>query len=174
MWFAKVLQLPQKHFTLSYTSTATQKFRLGRHTTVDQLNFAARKFRRFVIIVNLGIFRAIKFRVLVSDDHFLWNTVLHKNACSFLNNGPIFKILLFPETRNRAPQNYLLYLISRICKDREIREIKSHATFCWFTVYHPGKHTNQECMKVWKGFLICHDFCISICRPNICYNYSDI
>ena len=60
--------------------------------TVNQLNFAARKFRRLTITGNLGIFRAIKFRVLASQDPFLTKTFLHKNAYNFLNYGPIFKI----------------------------------------------------------------------------------
>ena len=60
--------------------------------TVNQLNFAARKIHRLLIIANLGIFRAIKFRVLVFQDPFLTKTFLHKNACNFLNYGPIFKI----------------------------------------------------------------------------------
>ncbi len=62
-------------------------------STIDQLNFAARRFRGFVIIVNLGIFHAIKFRALVfSFGIFLRNTFLHKNACCSLIYGPIFKI----------------------------------------------------------------------------------
>ena len=43
-------------------------------------------------------------------------------------------IQIVPESWDRAPHHYLRDLISRNCKDREIREIKSHAKFCWFTV----------------------------------------
>ncbi len=98
--------------------------------TVNQINFAARKFRGLLMIANLGVFCAIKFRVFIFQDPFLTKTFLHKNACNFINNGSIFKILLSPETREQAPLYCLRYLILRICKDREIREIKSHAKFC--------------------------------------------
>ena len=60
--------------------------------TVNQLNFAAIKFCGLLIIANLGIFHAIKFRVLVFQDPFLTKIFLHKSACNFLNYGPIFKI----------------------------------------------------------------------------------
>ena len=46
-------------------------FRLTERFTVNQLNFAARKFRGLIIIANLGIFCAIKFHVLVLQDPFL-------------------------------------------------------------------------------------------------------
>ena len=57
------------------------------------------------------IFRAIKFRVLVFQDPFLTRTLLHKNTCSFLNNGQLLKIQIVPETRDRAPHDSLHYLI---------------------------------------------------------------
>ncbi len=41
------------------------------HSTVNLLNFAVRKFRWLLIIANLEIFRAIKFRVLVFQNPFL-------------------------------------------------------------------------------------------------------
>ena len=53
---------------------------VGCRITVNQLNFAAIKFRGSPNFPILGIFRAIKFRVLVSQDLFLAKTLLHKNA----------------------------------------------------------------------------------------------
>ncbi len=46
---------------------------------------------------------------------------LHKNACSSLIYGVIFKIYLVPETREQALQDDLCILIFRICPNREIR-----------------------------------------------------
>ncbi len=57
--------------------------------TVNQLNFAALKFRGLPL---LSLFRPCKFHVLVSQNPFLTKTLFHKNACSSINNGPIFKI----------------------------------------------------------------------------------
>ncbi len=58
--------------------------------TVDQLNFAARKFRGLVTIANFKyiIFCATKFRVLVSQDQFLAKPCFTK----------------MPETRDQGPQ----------------------------------------------------------------------
>ena len=61
-----------------------------------------------------------KFRILVSQEPILTKTFRPKNACNFLNNGLIFKIYFVPETREQAPQYYLRYLISRICKNHKI------------------------------------------------------
>ncbi len=60
---------------------------------------------------------------------------LHKNACSSLIYGPIFKIQLVPETREQALQDNLRIAILRICPNREIRNIQSLAKFNRFTVY---------------------------------------
>ncbi len=46
-----------------------------------------------------GMRQYIKFCYLVSEDHFQADTLLNKNECTSLNNGPIFKIELVPETR---------------------------------------------------------------------------
>ncbi len=65
--------------------------------TVNQLNFAAVKFRCLPIQT---VFRAIKFPVF-------WPTLLHKSGLNSLNNGPIFKILSVSETRDRATQYFV-------------------------------------------------------------------
>ena len=57
--------------------------------TVNQLNFAALKFRGLPL---LSLIRPFKFRVLVSQDPFLTKTLFHKNSFSSLNNGLVFKI----------------------------------------------------------------------------------
>ncbi len=85
--FKSVRKIPPPPLLLPGTRRMIQE-----KSTVNQLNFAARKFRRLLIIANLGIFCAIKFRVLVVQDLLLTKTSLHKNACNFINNGPIFKI----------------------------------------------------------------------------------
>ena len=73
-------------------------FKTWKMFTVNQLNFAAIKFCGLPKFSTLDIFRAIKFRVLVSQDLFLAKTLFHKNACNSLNNGPILKIQIVPES----------------------------------------------------------------------------
>ncbi len=72
--------------------------------TVNQLNFAAVKFR--VLSIH-ALFRAFKFRVF-------WPTLPHKSCLNSLNNGPILKIQSVSETRDHAPQYFACYLILRI------------------------------------------------------------
>ena len=52
----------------------------------------------------IQIWRAIKFRILVSQYPFLAKTLLHKNASNSLNNGPILKIQIVPESWDLALQ----------------------------------------------------------------------
>ena len=60
--------------------------------TVNELNFAAGNFRI------QGIFLTITFRILLFQEPLLTKTLLSKKACSFLNNGPILKIQIVPES----------------------------------------------------------------------------
>ena len=91
-------------FNESVVTLTNGKILIRRKNTVNQLNFAAVKFRGLPIH---ALFRAIKFRVF-------WPTLLHKCGLNSLNNGPIFKIQSVSETRDRAPQYFACYLILRI------------------------------------------------------------
>ena len=64
-----------------------------------------------LLIANLGIFCAFKFRVLVSQDP------LFSHSCYLYLTVPL-------KLERKLPSG------NRICTDREIREIKTYAKFC--------------------------------------------
>ena len=76
--------------------------------TVNQLNFAAGNFAGCQFPSTLPI--------LISgydtSDSFLTKMLLHQNACISLNNGPIVKISIVPETREQGQKYFSHILIS--------------------------------------------------------------
>ena len=85
--------------------------------TVNQLNFAAVKFRSLPIH---ALFLAIKFRVF-------WPTLLHISGLNSLNNGTIFKIV--SETRDQAHIFCVLLNFANLVKNAKFAKLNRAQNF---------------------------------------------